>query len=338
MTYGDFLKAAQQQDIPTLNIDGSYWGGVLQAKDIDMESFATKLSTNRTLTSLTLNRTKHTTAAAKQLAEALLTNNTLTSLALRGNKIQDGGVIALAATLKVNTTLKSLEISAAGLSAAGIKELSFALQLNRSLEHLDLRGNFEGVTDAGVKSLAAVLGNTSLTSLDLSHSNVGPAGITYLAEALATNRTLKTLLLQDLRKVAFVSGKGLDSFAALCAALVRNATLTSIDLSLVRLEKEAVQFLEAVLPMNITLLSLTVGDASPGKGFRELMSKVKQPRQKIENFPAAELPPAIAAWLDMWTTAATAAAAAGVAVSASPAGPKKRKRMTEADRLRAAME
>ena len=66
--------------------------------------------------------------------------------------------------------------------------------------------------------------------------------------------------------------------------------------------------------------------------------KVKQPRQKIENFPAAELPPAIAAWLDMWTTAATAAAAAGVAVSASPAGPKKRKRMTEADRLRAAME
>lgn len=332
-TFGGFLEVVKQQAGPELHINGNQWNGTHLSRYIDMKTFSSKLATNETLTSLTLARTNHRTAAAVQLAEALSTNTVLQSLAIQELKIQDEGVFAIAEALDVNKTLNSLSLSMADMGAAGVKRLSTMLKINRSLKHLDLGGNFEGLTDAGVKSLGALLGSneTVLSSLDLGSSHVGPAGIAHLAEGLFTNTTLTSLGLSDLRKTAFSSGKSLESFAALCAALVQNSTLTSIDMSQVMIGQEAVQLLKAVLPMNDSLQSLSVGDAAPGKAYRDLMNKVRQPRQKTT--VATGVPRPVATWLETWT-----APPAAVTASAGQSGTKKRKRMTEAERLRAAVE
>jgi len=257
----------------------------------------------------------------------------LQSLGIHELKILDEGVFALAKALEVNQTLHSLALSSTGMGAAGVKQLSSALKVNRSLTKLDISGNFEGVTDAGVKSLGALLGanETSLTFLGIGNSHVGPEGIAHLAEGLFTNTTLVSLKLCDLRKSAFSSGKSLESFAALCAALVRNSTLTSIDMSFVCPSQEAVELLETVLPMNDSLQELEIGDADPHEAYRNLMDKVRQPRKKTGL--DAGVPHAVATWLEKWN-----APAAAVPASAGTSGTKKRKRMTEAERLRAALE
>ena len=98
-------------------------------------------------------------------------------------------MFAIAEALELNKTLNSLSLSMTDMGAAGVKHLSTVLKINRSLKHLDLSGNFEGLTDAGVKSLGALLGSneTVLSSLDLGSSHVSPAGIAHLAEGLFTN-------------------------------------------------------------------------------------------------------------------------------------------------------
>jgi len=246
-------------------------------------------------------------------------------------------VFALAEALEVNKSLRSLELSyRTGMGAAGVKQLSYSLKLNRSLTQLNLSGNFEGLTDAGVKSLGFLLGTneTSLRALDVGGSHVGPSGIVHLAEGLFTNTTLASLGLSDLRKVAFSSGKSLESFAALCAALVRNSTLTSIDMFLVRPSQEAVELLEAVLPMNDSFRNLKIGDAAPCQAYLNLMDKVRRVRKKtgLDMGVLQSTVADVAAWLEKWNAPATAPAPGG------PSGTKKRKRMTEAERLKAALE
>ena len=75
--------------------------------------------------------------------------------------------------------------------------------------------------------------------------------------------------------------------------------------------------------------SLTIGDACPPNAYRSLMSKVRKPRMKVD-VAAESVPPAVATWFESWKAAAAAP------ISAAPAIPKKRKRMTEAERLLAA--
>ena len=333
-TFGEFMQIVNRQEGPVLEVDGWQWGGI-KASELDMDIFAAKLAENKTLTSLSLTKTKHTAKHAKQLAEALSTNTVLKSLALCELKILDEGVFALASALRANESLTSLKLSMTGMGTAGVKELSLALKTNRSLKNLSLSGNYEGVTDAGAKSLGELLGTnqSSLTSLDLSNSHVGPAGIIALAHGLSKNTTLATLGLSDLRKIAFSSGKSLDSFAALCAALVSNSALTSIDMFLINIGPEAIELVEGILPMNDSLRKLTIGDAAPGESARRIMAKVRQSRKKT-TVDTSTVPLAIAKWLEKWAAGSSSDAAA--AASAGSSG-MKRKRLTEAERLRAAI-
>lgn len=331
---GEFLQAVNRLDIPVIDVDGGL--NDIKASDIPMAAFATKLASNKTVTSLTLDKTKHTTKHAELLAEGLSKNTVLQSLKLSDLKILDDGVSALAAALRLNSSLTSLSLSMVGMSAISVKELASALAVNSSLKHLDLDGNGGGLTDAGVKSLGHLLGTnqSSLTSLNIGNSHVGPAGIVHLAEGLAMNTTLTTLDMNYLRKIAFSSGKSLDSFAALCAALVRNSTLTSINMSMIQLGQEAMQFLDASLTMNDSLRELEIGDASPSGSERSLMAKVRKPRKKTDDMATCDMPPSIVTWLNKWAAGSSETDAPSASADSS-APLKKRKRMTEAERLRA---
>lgn len=217
MGFGTFRSlvqawAEQDQEDHVLTVNGWSWVGTLQASDIPMDKFAKKLANNKKLKKLCLIKTKHTAKHAVLLAAALETNNVLESLELGELKILDEGVCALAAALRVNQSLTSLTLSMTGMGTTGVKELASALKTNQTLTHLSIGGHFEGLTDTGFKSLGGLLGSnqTSLTSLDVGNSHVGPSGIVALAKGLSTNTALTTLDLGGLRKIAFSSGKSLD--------------------------------------------------------------------------------------------------------------------------------
>lgn len=350
-TYGDFIARWNKQEGSVLEFEGE--GYNMKASDLDMATFAEKLAKNKKLTSLTLLRTRHTTNHATLLAAALSKNTVLQSLKLRELQIMDDGIFALARALRTNKSLTSFEIStslgmtSAGMGTAGVKELCSALKTSQSLKHLSLAHNQDGLTDAGVKGLGEMLGTnqSSLTSLDITDSNVGPAGIIALAQGLSTNTKLTALCIDSgsgraYKKMAFSSGKGLDSFAALCAALVHNSTLASINMLGIGVSQEAMPLLEAVLPMNDSLRELTVCAHAPGADHRNpqaiidrrrVMAKVRKPRTK-SGLDTCEVPSAVMKWLEAW------AGSSSVVAPDSSSSTKKRKRMTEVERLRAANE
>jgi len=104
---------------------------------------------------------------------------------------------------------------------------------------------------------------------------------------------------------------------------------------------EAVQFLEGVLPTNDSLQELEI--YATASYHRDLTSNVRARRKKVYRLDQLDkkagmftgLPHSVATWLEKWTAAAEAVPVSDIA---GPSGMKKRKRMTEAERLRAALQ
>jgi len=102
--------------------------------------------------------------------------------------------------------------------------------------------------------LATVLRQrTSLTSLDLSHSRVGAAGVALLSDALALNATLKQL---DLRR----NHLGGESARALARALESNGALEVLNLAQNDFDAQAGKVLAAALLLNSTLRHLDLSE------------------------------------------------------------------------------
>jgi len=93
------------------------------------------------------------------------------------------------------------------------------------LTALDTHPFLGGISISVVKQLADALEkNNTLTTLDLSCTNLGNDGAKHIAEALQANSTLTTLIMRY---------NGIDSEGAeyIAMALQANNTLTTLDLS-----------------------------------------------------------------------------------------------------------
>lgn len=225
---------------------------------------------DRTLTSLDLSHyhfshEKIDGARATILANLLKYNTTVTTLNLSNNWIDAEGAIALADALWHNTTLTSLNLMNNPIRAAGANSLSFALKENSTLTSLNLYNTQIG--SEGAKALADALNeNNTLTSLNLGSNNIhigwvnnnsGLANINYqcanaLGEALAVNKSLKTLVLSNNN----ISDVGAE---ALATALKVNSTLTCLSLHECEISGIGANKLAVALMHNTSLTSLNLG-------------------------------------------------------------------------------
>lgn len=165
---------------------------------------------------------------AATVAELLGQSSSLEALSLSVNRIGDDGACVLAAALRKNSTLCELSLASNGISACGGAVLLDAVAQHPSLSSLDL--GFSPSTralnvlantlrDEGARAAARMLlENRSLKKLDLHHNDIGPTGLSRLAEAMERNTTLVELSLNG------------PLPASLKAALARNRASSSDDL------------------------------------------------------------------------------------------------------------
>ena len=135
-----------------------------------------------------------------------------------------------------------------------LSTLCLALTVNTSLTSLDL-SHTVGANE-GANFLSEVLReNTPLTSLNLSHTVIRDEGAHSLSEALRVNTSLTFLDLSD----NFIQCMGANS---LSEALRVNTSLTSLGLSKNIIEDEGANSLSEALRVNTSLTSLDLSDNS----------------------------------------------------------------------------
>jgi len=235
------------------------------------------LGSNRTVLTLNIRDTVDPSSAGVcSVAEALTTNSTLTDLTIRDSCCTDEGVRALANALRVNCGLKSLDLGASTVGSAGASYLAEVLPFNTALTSLDISGN--SIACIGAQHLATALERGgALIHLDLRQNGIVEEGARYLAEALKVNTTLKTLKLcgniltdEGVRHMAEALGlnKGLDKLFLreakvgdegakfLAAALVGNSTLSELDIANNVIADPAVQHFAQALGENHSLKRL----------------------------------------------------------------------------------
>ena len=201
-------------------------------------AIADALMTNATLRSLKISADGYGIEigdeAARAFASALRCNSTLQTLILSGynsgTQITEIGACLLAEALKVNATLTKLEMEFVEMGVPGARSFGDVLRSNSALTSLNLSGPFGGwvvepemnIGNEGAAALADGLAeNRTLTSLILSNQAVGNEGALALAESLRGNTVLVELRLD-----------GNDIGCAGAAALSRALSLSVAELNL----------------------------------------------------------------------------------------------------------
>eukprot|EP00933_Yihiella_yeosuensis_P074880 TRINITY_DN83973_c0_g1_i1.p1 TRINITY_DN83973_c0_g1~~TRINITY_DN83973_c0_g1_i1.p1 ORF type:complete len:919 (+),score=204.09 TRINITY_DN83973_c0_g1_i1:79-2757(+) len=183
------------------------------------------------------------------LGDALVVNNVLEKLALDHNEHRDSNNAtgSVAVGLACNTSLRHLGMGSCFLGLQGFKILSRALAVNEGLKSLAFNGNV--ITEESASSLGSLLaglGPKSLKVLNLNSCHLDDAAGVAVANGLAANQGLETLLLRDncLHEVAA---------ASLIDALQRNASLTSVNLELNSIDMRYLSQIKQLLARNSRL-------------------------------------------------------------------------------------
>lgn len=208
--------------------------------------------------------------AAQAVARLIKMNRCITRINLTGNELTQGGAAHLAEALSSSdVVLEVLQLGGNGdLGDAGVSSLGSMLRKNTSLLTLDINGTGAGIK--GLISICTALGasdepdaNKTLLSLDIGNPLLRtPQDTTTLsiAQMLAVNTTLEEL---GLSKHGLVD----SNFETLVTyGLMRNSTITSLDLRSNKISAFSGPFLERLLNdkhqiVSINLASNQLGDS-----------------------------------------------------------------------------
>ncbi|XP_059816861.1 NACHT, LRR and PYD domains-containing protein 3-like [Hypanus sabinus] len=198
-----------------------------------------------------------TDSGAEDLASALSTNPSLTGLSLSYNKLGDSGVKLVSAALrKSECKIQKLGLRDVGLTDSGAEDLASALSTKPSLTGLNLGDNKLG--DSGVKLVSAALRKSECKIQKLGLNNVGltDSGAEDLVSALSTNPSLTELNLSD--------NKLGDSGVKLVSAALRNreCKIQKLWLNYVGLTDSGAEDLVSALSTNPSLTELNLSENS----------------------------------------------------------------------------
>eukprot|EP00698_Gefionella_okellyi_P018477 TRINITY_DN5537_c0_g1_i1.p1 TRINITY_DN5537_c0_g1~~TRINITY_DN5537_c0_g1_i1.p1 ORF type:complete len:570 (-),score=133.12 TRINITY_DN5537_c0_g1_i1:22-1731(-) len=184
-------------------------------RDTGVEELASALRTNDTITTLILRDNAITDEGLRPLCNVLQSHPSVTALDLSFNDITSEGVRAIAYLLRANISMTHLTLGCNQIGNEGVRQIVTAIQENPEsmLSNLTLDNN--GITEAGAKSLAALIAKSNrLTDVELQDNRIGDAGAQALGEALKSSPSLVNL---DLRN-NYIGDDGL-CLVAVCVAM-----------------------------------------------------------------------------------------------------------------------
>ncbi|CAF3894139.1 unnamed protein product [Adineta steineri] len=221
---------------------------------------------------------------------------TLIKLNLKGNPGSYCTVVSAAIQIRNNKVLTILELSHNRIGNNGAQYLYDAFKENKTLIKLNLEGN-PGSYCATVSAAIQIRDNKVLTTLNLSHNEIGNNGIQYLYDACKVNKTLIKLNLEgnpgiycttvsaaiQIRNNKVITmmdllGNHIEDTGTqyLANALQNNATITELNLSRNEISDIGVQYLADMLRNNTTLVTLDLSNnAIEDIGAQELFNSLE---------------------------------------------------------------
>ena len=133
-----------------------------------------------------------------------------------------------------NAQLRELNINTIRFGVEGAKAIAEALIINTQLTKLEMRDNIIG--DEGTKAIAEALKiNVYLKKLDIGKNKIGDEGAKAIFDALKTEpgTTARVLSKTKLEKLSLSNNDfTADTIVYIVKSLIRNKTLTMVNLSL----------------------------------------------------------------------------------------------------------
>eukprot|EP00903_Cladosiphon_okamuranus_P010991 g10380.t1 len=222
------------------------------------------------------------------------------------DKLEEYGTTSINSALSLNQTLRFLDLGTNGLSAECGSTLTTSIRRNRSLanirlennllddqaastfarklrrdrqiEHLNLNNNRVGWR-GGLDLAASLAINSHLTWLDLGNNMLGEAGTFAdvggkFAAALVRNKTLTKLNMEG-------NKLGPSAGVAIAKALHRNNSLVDLNLEDNRFDQDVGFALEDLLKVNFTLHSIDASVGEIGIDSRDTIDSMLAAREKV---------------------------------------------------------
>ncbi|RNF13177.1 leucine-rich protein [Trypanosoma conorhini] len=209
----------------------------------------------------------------KAILGGLVHNTSIAVLDFSSNRIDDEGARQLALLLcKADLPLEELYLHDNQIRSDGAVALGEALTMNKTLRVLNLRLNRIPDEAGGVAVVNGLAAHPALEVLDLAHNVLGDATARALAEALPSQKSLRSL------NIAGNKALGLDTSELLLEGVRGNATLCFFDARESGVEKACMAAMEE-----------KVQDVVRGMRKQELEAREELQRQKIRQEVEAKL-------------------------------------------------
>ena len=211
----------------------------------------------------------------------LLQSNMLVSLTITNTNIELSTITLIVEALKQNTSLKTLDLSKNNLNSNKIIILLVALTTNKNITNVNISNNlFDYYIEKYLYEL--ILHNDTITTLDVSYSELEdstainiqlaikdnrtlehfmcnnckftPLGQYAILNAISYNNTIKSFNVKQADKYTF------ELFTTLCNIWKRNHQITNVDISSYVFRRTALQSFIAVLDNNKSITNLNLSN------------------------------------------------------------------------------
>ena len=188
-----------------------------------LDCLVAAIKTSSLLQKIDISKTKLSTHAIKQLANALENVVNLKSLIMKSNRIDENAAKALACSLKGKRGLEVLDLGMNRIGSTGAVEISQALKSNTVLRVLNLHNN--NIESSAAREISSMITNKiNLLEVDISQNSLKTEGIIKIANALQHVSSLKTLDLSSNKITP-------EAATHIGLALRNNSLLESLDVS-----------------------------------------------------------------------------------------------------------
>ena len=152
--------------------------GIGVADYFEIELISDCLRVNKTVTELTISKTKITDNEVKKFIKA---TETLQSVEISHNVITENGILSIINSFKNSRVLCKLNLSKNNITDEGAKRIAEAIQVNKTLQELNISKNW--ISKEGVMEIVeACTQNRTLQKLFCTHNNLSKSGLAAINE------------------------------------------------------------------------------------------------------------------------------------------------------------